>query len=113
MTVKTRITVYIAGAGFVASLLFSGVVFFELIEQPFQLLDTVLKEEAYRTVAKYQGGSDSVPVHSDFVAMDRYWIEVYEQGTNKILFQSGLAKSVKLPPVRPGSRAIARPTLLF
>jgi hypothetical protein len=50
MTVKTRITLFIVGAGFIASLLFSVVVFYELIEQPFELLDNILKEEAYRTV---------------------------------------------------------------
>ena len=45
MTVKTRITLLIVGAGLVSSLLFSAVVFYELIEQPFDLLDSVLKEE--------------------------------------------------------------------
>ena len=38
MTVKTRITLFIVGAGFVASLLFSVVVFHELIEQFFKLV---------------------------------------------------------------------------
>ena len=52
MTVKTRITLFIAGAGFIASLLLSVVVFFELLEQPFELLDIVLKEEASQRFGK-------------------------------------------------------------
>jgi hypothetical protein len=63
MTVKTRITLFIVGAGFFSSLLFSVVVFYELMEQPFELLDTLLKEEAYRTatmLVKAQKESDSV-----------------------------------------------------
>lgn len=110
MTVKTRITLFIAGAGFIASLLFSVVVFFELIEQPFEILDTILKEEAYRTtrmILKRQRESESAPLDSAAHAMYTYWIEIYEQGANRMLYQSGLAKSVKLSPVNPGSSAIA------
>jgi len=112
VTVKTRITLFIAVAGFISSLLFSVVVFYELIEQPFNLLDTVLKEEAHlitRMIVQKQGEADSRPVDSaSQTIVNRYWIEIYEQDAHKMLFQSGLAKSVKLPPVRPGSSAIAR-----
>jgi len=114
MTVKTRITLFISGAGFIASLLFSIVVFYELIEQPFELLDTVLKEEAYRTtgmILKRQKESESAPLDSAAPAMYTYWIEIYEQGTNRMLYQSGLAKSVKLSPVNPSSSAIASVTI--
>jgi len=112
MTVKTRITLFIVGAGFFSSLLFSVVVFYELMEQPFELLDTLLKEEAYRTatmLVKAQKESDSVFIDSASQEMDRYWIEIYDGNTRKTIFQSNLAKSVKLPLVNPGSRAIARP----
>jgi len=112
MTVKTRITLFIVGAGFFSSLLFSVVVFYELMEQPFELLDTLLKEEAYRTatmLVKAQKESDSVFLDSASQEMDRYWIEIYDGNTRKTIFQSNLAKSVKLPLVNPGSRAIARP----
>jgi len=114
MTVKTRITFLIVGVGIVSSLLFSVVIFLELIEQPFDLLDTVLKEEAYRTtlmIAKGEGKSDSELPDSSSEAWNSYWIEIYEQSTNKILFRSGLAKSVKLPSLRPGSREIVHTTL--
>ena len=110
MTVKTKITLFIVGAGFVSSLLFSVVVFYELLEQPFELLDTVLKEEAYRTtsmILQRQSTSESASLETVDHAMYAYWIEIYEQGTNKMLYQSDLAKRVKLPPVNPGFRTIA------
>lgn len=114
MTVKTRITLFIAGAGFVASLLFSGVVFYELIEQPFDLLDAVLQEEAYRTtrmIAKGQKESIAELLESGPDAERTYWVEIYEQGTDRMLYQSDLAKLVKLHPVDPGRSAISRVTL--
>ena len=117
MTVKTRITLFIVGAGIISSLLFSVVVFYELLEQPFELLDTVLREEAYRTtlmIAKEEGKSGSGPVDSSsqvWDSWDSYWIEIYDRSTDKILFRSSLAKSVKLPLLRPGSRKIVHTTL--
>ena len=97
MRVKTRITLFIVGAGFIASLLFSVVVFFELLEQPLDILDAVLKEEAYATTAmilKRQRESESAPLDFGAHAFYTYWIEIYEQGTNRMLYQSSLAKSV-------------------
>ena len=110
MTVKTRITLLIVGTGFVSSLLFSVVVFYELIEQPFDLLDTVLREEAYRTVRKVAEGpavTDTRAFNALSRESDQYWIEIYEQGTNKVLFRSRLASQAKLSPVAPGFNAIA------
>ena len=112
MTVKTRISLFIVGAGFISSLLFSAVVFYELMEQPFDLLDTLLKEEAHRTtrmLVKAQKESDAKLLASTSMEADRYWIEIYDNVTRKTIFQSNLAKSVKLPQVNPGSSSIACP----
>ncbi|MEJ2586893.1 MAG: HAMP domain-containing sensor histidine kinase [Deltaproteobacteria bacterium] len=107
MTVKTRITLLITGAGLIASLLFSVVVFFEFVEQPFELLDTVLKEEAYQTVwrvVEAEGkGRPAIPVDH---AMAAYWVRIHEEGTDRPLYQSPLAKSIRLAPVKPDSSAI-------
>jgi len=111
MTVKTKITLFIVGAGFVSSLLFSVVVFYELLEQPFKLLDAVLKEEAYRAtsmILKRQSASESASLETVDHVMYAYWIEIYEQGTNKMLYQSDLAKRVKLPQVNPRSSPTAK-----
>ncbi|MHB8829270.1 MAG: sensor histidine kinase [Syntrophales bacterium] len=109
MTVKTRITMLIAGAGFIASLLFSVVVFFELLEQPFSLMDTVLQEEADRTtriIIENQAGEASIDSLAD--KMHPYWIRIHEQGSNKILYQSDIAKAVRLSPLSVGDGAIVK-----
>lgn len=109
MTVKTRITLLIVGTGLVASLLFSVVIFFELIEQPFDILDTLLKEEAERTTRmfvqnKREAASDNFIVDK----MYPYWIKIYEQGSDKVLYQSDVAKSVPLPCLEVGRGAIVK-----
>jgi signal transduction histidine kinase len=109
MTVKTRITLYIVGAGFIASLLFSVVVFFELIEQPFEILDAVLKEEAYRTARMYvEEGPSSASGRPEALSQDvgHYWATIYDKDTKRILFQSALARQVKLPPMETGTSAV-------
>ena len=105
MTVKSRITFLITGAGFIASLLFSLIVFFEFVEQPFDLLDTVLKEEAYKTaslVLKSQTKPESDAFDPVMQSLTPYWIRVFEPDSERILYQSNLARSVKLPTVKPG-----------
>ena len=53
MTVKTRITLFIVGAGFIASLLFSVVVFLESVEQPIEILDNILECIFYSLLAGF------------------------------------------------------------
>lgn len=53
MTVKTRITLFMVGAGVVSSLIFSIIIFLELLEQPIAILDTVLLEEARQVTQMY------------------------------------------------------------
>lgn len=109
MTVKKRIMLFVAGAGFITSLLFSIVVFCELIEQPFTLLDKELKEEAYRAVRMITMGqpeSALPPVDSAGYESYPYWLKIYEKDSGKILYQSNLANLINLPSLKPGSKAI-------
>jgi signal transduction histidine kinase len=106
MTVKGRVSLLVAGAGFVASLIFSLAVFFELVEQPFEILDTELETEAQRavrTVVARQKESGEIP--SDPAANDiyTYWLKVFEQDSGKLLYQSGLTKSLDLSILTPGT----------
>jgi len=112
MTVKTRITLFIVGAGFISSLLFSIVIFYELMEQPYALLDRQLKEEALRTTAivvKAQTEGDTKRMETVLLEIYQYWIEIHSDVTHESIFQSNLATSVRLPQVNPGSKAIVRP----
>ena len=43
MRIRHKITLWIAGAGVLASLLFSVIVFCEMIEQPYRLIDNDLE----------------------------------------------------------------------
>jgi len=111
MTVRTRITLFITGAGFIASLLFSIIVFLEFVEQPFNLLDTVLKEEAYRTASLVlKSQTEPEPEALDAVAqsMAPYWIRIFEPDSKRMIYQSDLARSVTLPFVKPGHSVNAR-----
>jgi two-component system OmpR family sensor kinase len=114
MTVKTRITFFVAGAGFIASLLFSLVVFLELVEEPIELLDTVLKEEAYGItgmLVNKQRDTKSAPFAFAPPAVYSYWIRIYDQETDRMICQSKLAQSVALPQVAPGGSTIANATV--
>jgi signal transduction histidine kinase len=106
MTVKTRITFFITGAGFIASLLFSVVVFSEFVEQPFELMDAVLKEEAYQMAWGFleADGKEGPVVPVDHI-MAAYWIQIHEEGIDRLVYQSPSAKAIQLAPVRPGSSA--------
>ena len=109
MTVKTKITLYIVRAGFIASLLFSVVVFFELIEQPFKILDAVLRKEAFQAVRIYvleRKNSDSGTPQALSQNLGYSWAAIYDPDTDRILFQSDLAKRVKLPPLKIGASAV-------
>jgi len=111
MTVKTRITCFIVGAGVISSFLFSVIIFFELLEQPLYILDTVLLEEARQTTQMFaQHRTEPEKIHLDSFSHKnkRYWIEIYDSETNERLFQSDLAKMVKLPQVASGSSAIKK-----
>ena len=105
MTVKTRIMLFVAGAGFIASLLFSIVVFYELIEQPFAVLDSELTEEANRAV-------DIIKVNQKKLKMETLnphildtfptWLKIYEHNEERVLWQSKMADQISLPAVKPG-----------
>ena len=109
MTVKTRITLFVAGAGFIASLLFSIIVFYELIEQPFDILDTELEIEAHRAIKIIDlghGKSTSTAPNPASHEIYPYWLKIYEKDAGRPFYQSGMATRIPLPPVAPGSHTI-------
>jgi len=109
MTVKTRITLFIVGTGFLDSLLFSIVVFLELVEQPIKILDTMLEEEAHGItgmILQRQNALPSSPTDSPKPALTPYWIEIYGPNHHKLIYRSNLAGSIKLAPVAAGKSAI-------
>ena len=50
MTVRQKISLLITAAGFVASLIFSGIILWEMMEQPLRIIDSELESTAQRAV---------------------------------------------------------------
>jgi signal transduction histidine kinase len=109
MTVKTRITLFVAGTGFIASLLFSIIVFLQLVEEPIELLDKVLQEQANEITDVFVNATRDSKTASSKYALSHlysYWIKIYDKNTGDLLYQSALAQSVALPAVAPGDSSI-------
>ena len=109
MTVKTRISLLIIAAGLITSLLLSVVVFIEWVDESFEILDKVLKDEAHSTTRMFLKLKKELNIEtfsSDFIPGYHYWLKITEQDSNEILYQSELAKLVNLPLVKPGGKSI-------
>ncbi len=113
MTVQTRIMLFIVGSGFLASLLFSLVVFYEMVEQPFNLLDTVLQEEGTRVVRSLVDSPETLMTERgrQNLGIDQYWLEVRGAVNNSLIFRSKLAEDIPLVALPSGSVAIVHPQL--
>ncbi len=99
MKIRLRIALWIAAAGLLSSLLFSLVVFYEMAEQPLQLLDNELKMAGTSLIERL---AENPPPETtvtkmgipDFTA--GYWIRVYGKN-QQLLYQSKLASQIDLP----------------
>jgi len=99
MKIRLRIALWIAAAGLLSSLLFSLVVFYEMAEQPLQLLDNELKMVGTSLIERL---AENPPPETsvakieipDFTA--GYWIRVYGKN-QQLLYQSKLAEQIDLP----------------
>ena len=107
MSIKYRIAILVTVAGFIASLLFSLVVFYELIEQPFEILDMELKEEANRAVNIIkinQGQSESEIMDTQILEFPT-WLKIFENNSDRELWHSKAADQIGIPTVNPGPSA--------
>ncbi len=102
---------FLVGSGVLASLLFSLVVFYEMAEQPFNLLDTVLEEEGTRVVRSLVASPAVMLRERDWqnLGMEQYWLELRDREAGTLLFRSPLAKELPLAPLPSGSVAVVRP----
>ncbi len=100
MKIKTKISLWITGAGVLVSLIFSLIVFYEMSEQIWRQLDNELKvtiRNVYRMVknsAIEDAGKNAIHP-SFFIDSNRYWVQVW-QG-EKLIYSSKLAKIIDLP----------------
>jgi len=102
MTVRQKITLLITAAGFGASLIFSGIVLWQMLEQPKRIIDSELMNVAKRAVRIIEKGRrDGQP--SAFVGDEGYWLKIYAKAKTQLLYQSRLAGMISLPEPEAGS----------
>lgn len=111
MKIKTRITLSIVCAGLFANIIFSLGLIYELLEQPFRILDTSLYEEANRTVANLlkngdiEGGRERA---TDIDAPEAFWIKVYAPASREIIFASYIARQVEIADIGENEKTIIK-----
>jgi len=100
MKIRKKITLWISGTALVSTLIFSSIIFFELMEEPFKFID---KEMQYMTESLVE--QMKVPVmdqgrydlsHLPYNP-DLYWIKVTDK-SGGILYQSALTRYTDIPP---------------
>ncbi|RUM46718.1 MAG: sensor histidine kinase [Desulfocapsa sp.] len=100
MKIRNRITLWITGAGLLAGLLFSIVISYELIEQPFELLDGELDNQAHTLLAGIDPGNGLQNTYSDTTMLDSmgrlYWFKIFN-GQQEMVYHSAITSYVGLP----------------
>ncbi|OQX13451.1 MAG: hypothetical protein BWK76_16225 [Desulfobulbaceae bacterium A2] len=100
MNIRQRVTLWVTGAGLCTSALFSLVVFWEMREQPYDILDTQLNTTVGLLVdllAERKDGTDEAALLAPISGASALWLCVYDQALHPV-YQSPLARLVALPP---------------
>jgi two-component system, OmpR family, sensor kinase len=107
MKIRNKITLWFTGAGLLAALVFSMVIFYELVEQPFELIDKELDNHAY-TLLIGLSPQNGIPISTSNATMlqslgSLYWFKVFDQ-QQKLLYASSMSKSVDIPLQKKNKR---------
>ncbi len=98
MKARTKITLWTASFTLLAGMLFSGFVFFEMMEQPIRLVDRELEQvgdvltQTLNSADQLLEISSTIPARHPF---DRYWIRIGNKQAT--LFASAMAKEMDIP----------------
>lgn len=100
MRIRNKITLWIVGAGLLAGFLFSIVITYELIEQPYELMDEELDSQAHTLLvglAPQEGRPASVSDKVTLRALGKlYWFKVYNY-QRELIYASVMTEAVDLP----------------
>lgn len=97
MTVRHKITLLITAAGFLSSLVFSCIVLWEMLEQPFQIIDSELEAMARRAVhVVSKNDKNRTSGVSSFIGDEGYWLAIYNEDSGKTVYRSHLARLIKI-----------------
>jgi hypothetical protein len=102
LKIRRKIALWVAGAGFLTSLALSLVVFLEMREQPFKIMDSDLSSTAAdlaEFLSKEQKPFTGGRINVLFLNGNEYWVKVYSQDLRPVC-QSSLATVVGLPLFR-------------
>jgi two-component system OmpR family sensor kinase len=106
MTIRQKISLLITAAGFLASLVFSCIILWEMMEQPFQIIDSELETAARQAVHTVLEGDKNRNLDAPlFIGDERYWLKIYDRDSGKPIYQSHLATLIEIPEPTPGSSA--------
>ncbi len=98
MKARTKITLWTSSYSFVVAIIFSGFVFFELMEQPFRLIDRELRDIGDLTIKQLSANhSHSLdPQELSQQPYSRYWIKVIDD-SKRTLLKTGMTEQVEIP----------------
>jgi two-component system, OmpR family, sensor kinase len=99
LKIRYKITLWIACAGVLASLVFSVIVFQEMVEQPYRLIDRDLESMAGTAVhllERTTNQSNGFAQEDSPFVRERYWIKIYDDRRH-VLYQSKLTRFTDLP----------------
>ena len=102
MKIRHKITLWVAGAGFLTSLALSLYVFLEMREQPLKIMDSDLRSTAAALAERLSNEQRPVEerqLNAPSVQENDYWIKVYGKDLRPI-YQSYLSNFVDLPLYR-------------
>ena len=87
MKARLKITLWTSSFALVVAIIFSGFVFYELMEQPYRLIDRELRDIRDLAIQQIQGSSSesSEPKELTEHPYVRYWIKVTEKGGQPLL----------------------------
>jgi two-component system OmpR family sensor kinase len=97
--IRHRITLWAAGAGLLISIVFSLVIFLEMREQPFEVLDSELgtaAETLLGYMARHPGQPAALQSKELSVFGNRYWIKVFDRDMH-LVYRSDLAAATDIP----------------
>ncbi len=98
MSIKFKITLWITAVGVLTSLVFSLVVFFEMAEQPYRILDSDLTTNARSIGQMLSDRQHGLPSSPDILSLmsGSYWLKVYDQD-RKVIYESRLSRLFPAP----------------
>ena len=99
MKIRKKITLWISGAALLFTIVFSSTIFYELMEEPFNLIDKEMKHMAQALVEQMENPPNPKGLY-DLSRLpynpDQYWIKVTDK-SGRILYQSEITRYIDIP----------------